>query len=129
MTRYGSIVSSIMACFSLTLHMMFMKQQFMAKTSGKDQQSCSPPTITNGVVSPNEAIKTGFSYTVSCDAGYYLNGSGTINCTTDDLGQATTSVLPTCDKGKLYRKYLSIVRLIKIQYEEKLKFRHRTLEN
>ena len=99
-----------MACFSLTLHiMMFMKQQFMAKTSGNDQQSCSPPTITNGVVAPNEAIMTGDSYTVSCDAGYYVNGSGTINCTTDDLGQATTLVLTTCDKGKLYKNIYQLL--------------------
>ena len=72
----------------------------MANTSGLDQQICSPPTITNGVVSPNEAIPTGSSYNVSCKTGYYLNGSGTINCTTDDHGQATTSVLTTCDEGK-----------------------------
>ena len=54
--------------------------------------TCSKPTIENGSVSPNDTIKAGESYNVSCIDGYGLYGNTTIAC--DDNG--TLSRAPNC---------------------------------
>ena len=54
--------------------------------------TCSKPTIENGSIFPNDTIKAGESYIVSCNDGYSLYGSTTIAC--DDNGALSSA--PNC---------------------------------
>ncbi|XP_063689132.1 uncharacterized protein LOC134822155 [Bolinopsis microptera] len=58
---------------------------------------CNKPTIDNGVVSPDRlTIGSGFTYSVTCDEGFVISGSPTINCDGDQLSEPPTCKIGAC---------------------------------
>ena len=72
------------------LYISLLRKSYFPDTS---PETCTKPTIENGSVSPSDdTIEAGSSYTATCNNGYTLSGTATMECNDD----GTLMTAPTC---------------------------------